>query len=628
MSENRGLGAQLVARNSPSAQFPWRTMLSFSLFYLLCSILLLGVPLIGGSSEAREAKVVDEIVTQGEWILPLRNGVIPSKPPFFHWVGAAVSLVVGEVSPLTVRLPSLMFGFAVLWLTAFIGFRLAPLCRISSASHRPELVALLSWCVLSLTYGFHQLSSFAMVDMSFTFFVTIALASPFITPRSYWDNYARVSPGARFAFWFACSGAVLARGPIGVVLPVLLVGSAAWYCVGYRKALSEILRPTVFWILFAVPLVWYLAAARQGGNAFVDRQLIFENLRRVVGGEHINSESWWFYLPSFFRTSFPWGILAVVLLWARGSGRGFSGEGYRPVDSRAFIAPTISLLCGVLLFSIPSGKRHSYLLPLYSLMAVQIGLLVTEMIQSATHRVKERALTSLYAVSGLLVMCALFGLVALGAAPQFLGSKQLLLAGLQPHLSRLSIAVGIVILLAVTPFFKAATENIAARVRALWFVAFGFMACAVCSGSTIKAALKDFPAMAGTVLSFVRDGEQLVVIKGHFDEYFDPILFYVRRSVALEDLQAEQLPCENGKVYLVREAALAGVEEKMQGKVVRLGVVREFADAVANVKKFDRDIIVFRCEPATPIRNETTHSGGVLCQVPQSSSVPLTKVNY
>ena len=522
-----------MGKNHAATCFPWRTLLSFSAFYLFCMILLIGVPLIGGSSEAREAKVVDEIVSHGNWILPLRNGVVPSKPPFFHWVGAAFSFVFGEVSERTVRLPSLMFGFTILWLTAFITFRLAPLCRASAASRRPDLAAVVSWCVLSLTYGFHQLSSLAMVDMSFTFFVTFALAAPLLTPRAYWDNYAAVSPGSRVAFWCACSGAVLARGPIGLVLPVVLVGAAGWYCVGYRKAFSELLRPTFAWVVFAFPLAWYFAAARQGGDAFVDRQLIFENVKRIVGGEHINSESWWFYIPSFIRTSFPWGLLTIVLLWARGGGRGDSRGGYRPVSARAFIAPSVSLLCGILLFSVPSGKRHSYLLPLYSLMAVQVGLLVAEMIESATHRVKQRALTSLYTVSAVLVVCALLGLCALGAAQQLFQTKGLLVSGLQPHLSQLSIPVGIVILLAVTPFFTAAAENVSTRVRALWFVAFGFMACSVCAGSTIKAALKDFPSMAGTVLSFVREGEQLVVIKGHFDEYFDPILFYVRRRVAL-----------------------------------------------------------------------------------------------
>jgi len=45
-------------------------------------------PPIWHHGEAREALVVQGIVRNHEWILPLRNGAIPSKPPFFHWLAA------------------------------------------------------------------------------------------------------------------------------------------------------------------------------------------------------------------------------------------------------------------------------------------------------------------------------------------------------------------------------------------------------------------------------------------------------------------------------------------------------------------------------------------------------------
>jgi len=72
--------------------------------------------------EPREATVVWEIYTSGEWILPLRNGhIIPSKPPLFHWLGALFSLAGGSVSELTVRLPSALLATTGVLLTYAVG---------------------------------------------------------------------------------------------------------------------------------------------------------------------------------------------------------------------------------------------------------------------------------------------------------------------------------------------------------------------------------------------------------------------------------------------------------------------------------------------------------------------------
>ena len=61
-------------------------------------------PPIWHHGEAREGLVVQGIVHNHEWILPLRNGEIPSKPPFFHWLAALSAFVFGP-SDLIVRLP-------------------------------------------------------------------------------------------------------------------------------------------------------------------------------------------------------------------------------------------------------------------------------------------------------------------------------------------------------------------------------------------------------------------------------------------------------------------------------------------------------------------------------------------
>src|SRR5262245_44589533 len=82
--------------------------------FLLCALLYLwglGAVPFYTKGEPREATVVWEIYTNGEWILPLRNGhIIPSKPPLFHWLGTITSFVWGDLTEWTIRLPSALLA--------------------------------------------------------------------------------------------------------------------------------------------------------------------------------------------------------------------------------------------------------------------------------------------------------------------------------------------------------------------------------------------------------------------------------------------------------------------------------------------------------------------------------------
>jgi 4-amino-4-deoxy-L-arabinose transferase-like glycosyltransferase len=186
---------------------PWG-LLGFGLIlYVLLQALCVGVPAIGGSSEAREAQVVDVIVRDGSWILPLRNGVIPSKPPLFHWLAALVSMASGGVNEFSVRLTSQLAAALCLLLVAAVAYRLASLLQTFQGPDHPRRAALLAAGILSLTYGFYIMGCQAMVDMTFAACVWASLAAVVY-------GIQRADPGSktirihwlgRALFWlFAC----------------------------------------------------------------------------------------------------------------------------------------------------------------------------------------------------------------------------------------------------------------------------------------------------------------------------------------------------------------------------------------------------------------------------------------
>jgi len=77
-------------------------------------------PPIGLHGEAREGLVVEDIVHNGDWVLPRRNGELPSKPPLFHWIAAGGAHLAG-LSDVTVRLPSALAAFAMALATLALG---------------------------------------------------------------------------------------------------------------------------------------------------------------------------------------------------------------------------------------------------------------------------------------------------------------------------------------------------------------------------------------------------------------------------------------------------------------------------------------------------------------------------
>ncbi len=165
---------------------------------------LLFAPPIWNRGEAREGLVVQGIVHNHEWILPFRNGELPSKPPLFHWIAATGALILGD-SDFSTRLPSAI-GAAVMVMVTFV------LGRAMGG----RLTGWLAVGALLGMYDFWHAAGQARVDMVFSACVTAAIAGFY-----FW--YPDGSDRARTTCYLATIGAVLAKGPLGIALVGLVI---------------------------------------------------------------------------------------------------------------------------------------------------------------------------------------------------------------------------------------------------------------------------------------------------------------------------------------------------------------------------------------------------------------------
>ncbi len=603
-----------------SNQSPTREFLALALILLALFLTLSTVAPIGTSSEAREAHVVQNIVSEGQWILPTRNGLLPSKPPLHHWIGASIALFTGlGASEFVARIPSAVSAALVLWLTALLGSMLAGSSEnVLRQIQKQRSVGLFAMLILGTTYGFTYMATDTRVDMLCTVFIVAAF---FVVARrlSGWVSRPRplsvvIRQEDLFWFFFWCGLGVLAKGPLALVLPVLMVSALCLSCAGFVETFKLWARPAWGWIVFlclAVP--WYVAgamvASAGGADDLLGRQLIFENLDRFIGGEAVNSQAPWFYFGSFARVAAPWSILFVFVLLS-GAPKSVmnigapdsSGQRLRKLRSGFMWA----FVFGFAFFSMASGKRHSYLLPIFPILSVYLAVRLYDWFsaRSDVTRARIRKLQGIVLLVFAVILALMLGLLA--SVWLIDPNAQLVLPSDAKVAQRLMLAR--VVLKDSSLFFCSSALaglsmvvlQLIGRERKHQFAIFvtttiAVMAFIITFGNTLKNTLKSFPELAAQVRAVAGEG-RVVVVRSKADEFFDPVLFYLGRRVEIQppDLSPER--CDPEVTILARTEYF---EDFMrQGPASRrLRVMRNLRTRVDELlERPGPGIVAFRCE--------------------------------
>ena len=127
--------------------------------------LFLGQTFFNTRGEPREAVVALSMLQQGNWVLPVNNGVeLAFKPPFFHWCIAAISTVAGAVNEYTSRMPSAL-ALSAMVLVGYVFY----------AKRRGAEVAFIAALLTLTNFEVHRAGVACRVDMVLTAMMVIAL---------------------------------------------------------------------------------------------------------------------------------------------------------------------------------------------------------------------------------------------------------------------------------------------------------------------------------------------------------------------------------------------------------------------------------------------------------------------
>ncbi len=267
--------------------------------------------------EGLYAAIAREMAEGGDWIIPYFNGLpYLEKPPLYFWLTALTMWLVGP-SEWTVRLWSMVPALGMVLLVWRMGRQL-----YGSAG------GLVGGLALATTAGVAIYVRKASTDFLLIFCLTLAI-------YGFIRDLERTEKG-RTRFLLLYLGAALAlmsKGLIGVVFPVLIVGiSMVW--VG-RPALRDMNLGWGAAVFGGVALPWHFFVGWRDPSLLwfylVDNQILrFLNIRGVVEDD-VPISTIGFLLVSFLWF-FPWGVFllarpssdpsptarwrAVIVIWA------------------------------------------------------------------------------------------------------------------------------------------------------------------------------------------------------------------------------------------------------------------------------------------------------------------------
>lgn len=353
----------------------------------------LGGPPLWDEDEPRNAACSLAMWSSGDWVVPTFNGRLRvEKPALVNWIHLAGFSLVG-LNETGARLGSALLTLATCLLT----------WRIAAVLFRPDVAAwagvVLATCLWTGITG-----RAATPDAPLACFTTLALwlfvrgarADGSVGLR-WCDGPVQVSYASATGIGVACGLAVLTKGPVGVVLPLMGMGLFAWWqavtnrgCDGpiARRLVAAAvdawrgLRPLV--IVAVAALVagpWYAAVTVRTDGQWLREFFFVHNVGRFAAPMEGHSGSAFCYYPLVIMLGlFPWSMASALVGWH------VTAAVRRPGPAAAGMRLVLAWLAAwILPFSVAGTKLPGYVWPAYPALACCIGLFVADWIRSPSR---------------------------------------------------------------------------------------------------------------------------------------------------------------------------------------------------------------------------------------------------
>jgi 4-amino-4-deoxy-L-arabinose transferase-like glycosyltransferase len=333
------------------------------------------------------AEAARQMTVTGDWVTPYFNGNLRfDKPPLVYWLMAIAYQTIG-VNEWAVRLPSALAAIGLVGMVFYSlrQFGMSPLTQAAAAQPCRWLPAWIGAGVMALHPLTIAWGRTGVSDMLLSTCVGLALLM-------FFHGYAQTpddSSPRRLSGWYgACycliALAILTKGPIGFVLPALIISVFLVY-VGQVQVWRDLKPLWGMGMILAIALPWYALVTIANGTAFIESFFGYHNFERFTEVVNRHQAPWYFYFIVVLLGFAPWSVYLPVAIgrlqvWRRSVWR------HQPRSQQfgLFVSIWFAVIFGF--FTIAVTKLPSYVLPLMPAAAILIALFWTEQMAQPVRR--------------------------------------------------------------------------------------------------------------------------------------------------------------------------------------------------------------------------------------------------
>jgi len=461
--------------------------------------LMLGSRPLATPDEARYSEIPREMVATGHYITPRLNGVkYLEKPPLFYWLQAS-SIKLFGLGEWSMRLWTALF--------ALIG------CLATYAAGRflfDRRTGALSALILATSFLYYGMSRVVTLDMAVSVLVTlyaflVGLRFP-IGPVRRWFMWA--------AFGFAAL-AVLTKGLIGIVFPMLIIG--VWIIVLNRwRLLTEIYLPSGFFWFLVIAAPWHIMAQLHNPE-FFHYYFIHQHFERFLTPISHRPGPPWYFVPVVLLGFLPWSVFLVQAVITNVD---FGREARQHRDQELFLFLWAVLI--FLFFSVSDSKLIPYILPIFPALALLVGRYFSRLWDRPRTRGLEIGYW-LFAITGVLLSGALLFVPRMRAT-------------FHPHAltAFMEVLAAIIAITAITVLVLGLKRGLP---KAAMAAALGFSLFLVVLNAAMPDLLDDrsIKSLAVALKQQLKPGDEVA----SYDTYYQDLPFYLRRIVTVVNWQGE-----------------------------------------------------------------------------------------
>lgn len=499
--------------------------------------------------EPRYAEVAREMVATGEYFVPHLNGALyTQKPPLLFWCISLASTLTGGINEVSARLPSAFAAVGATLLTFLLSLRFFG-----------RRAAWLAAAAFATGIKIFWQGRIGQIDMLLICLVSLAV---WFWVRSETED----RPGLARLFFVFAGVATLAKGPVGLLPPLLSI--LAFYSLARDRAGFARLRVGTGLALWAaIVLAWLVPAALAGGAEYWQPIVFKQNLERYANPWH-HHQPWHYYLTVIPADFFPWSFLlpsALVAGW-KGLGLGtwrtplasFAGSGEDPRARRGFLFALCWVVVTVLFFSLSPAKRTVYILTMVPAMAMIVGAGL-DRIADDLARWRRWLLIPLAGIAAVITLCFAAAIVAQRALSQG-GSLADLLVRKTPALTSLDPALPAIVATCLAVLTLGAVGALVLAWRSQVERAFATLAAGMGMGALglvvfVLPGINPIKSARPIVDAYLARSapEEPYAIYPRLDA---PVLFYTRRTAVWPQSEDElrAFAARPGRVWLFIEA--------------------------------------------------------------------------